>query len=707
MTGDFDHANILLIDDEPVTRTVTQAFLAKHGFNVTIAESAEAAFKLLSNGCHPDLLLLDVMMPGIDGFEACRMLRNQGKFAHLPIIMLTALDDQDSINRAFISGATDFVTKPINYPLLPHRLRYLLRSGSVFKSLYESQEVLINTQHIALLGNWRMDKAGDIVAASRQYLDIIGSATTPVHEKQLLNRVHREDRELLLSCRSQLASGRAYRLDYRLLKLGKTDAWAHVHERGFPYFDAKGLYNGAQGFTQDITERAAQEERIRDLAWHDRVTGLNNRDRLVELIERELGMKRENQRMAVLYIHLDSLRDISTIFGQDAADATIREQARRLREQLEGADKLRSCFDRTVVLAANYGRYDEHSFVVAIPRTKDDSCVSCFAETLHRTLSQPVILQSEDLIVKVFIGIARYPEDATDTLELTRRAMLVALHAASSDKHPVRLFDPEHDREAARRVMLERGLRLALEQGGQLQPYFQPKICAHTGKQTGAEVLLRWRHPELGMIPPVEFIPLAEESGLIHPISEWLLATVCEQIADWRAGNLNIGSISINLSTQSFFQRTLLQFIDEVLARTGVPGNQLIIELTESVLMQNADTARQVLDKLRARQIRISLDDFGTGFSSLSYLNSFPIDEIKIDRSFVIDLEQDKTTRALVQAIITLGHALGLKVVAEGVETSAQADLLRAMECDIFQGYLYARPLPAGEFATFRGPETL
>lgn len=312
------------------------------------------------------------------------------------------------------------------------------------------------------------------------------------------------------------------------------------------------------------------------------------------------------------------------------------------------------------------------------------------------------VSQDEEVLIKVFIGIADYPEHSDAIPELMRQAMLVATQASAGGGASVSFFDPQHDRAASHRMMLERHLRAAIEQGGQLQPYFQPKLCASTGKLTGAEVLLRWKHPELGLISPGEFIPLAEETGLIHPISEWLIAHVCDLIADWHTWGMSPGRISINLSAGSIFERSLIQFIDEQLNRTGIPPESLVIELTESVLMQNADTAQNVIAQLRQRGIHVSLDDFGTGFSSLGYLNRFSIDEIKIDRSFVIDLENDSRERALVHAIITLGHALGLKVVAEGVETERQASLLRDIGCDTFQGFLFARPMPVEEFLAFK-----
>ncbi len=691
---------ILIVDDEPVMRTITESVLSQHEFDVSTAQSAEQAIIMITEGKIPDLLLLDVLMPGMNGFEACRLLRHTHRLEHLPIIMLTALDDQHSIDEAYRCGATDFITKPLNIPLLPHRIRYLLRSAQAYQELVVSQIALVNTQQIARLGNWTMDAEGNITNASREFLQIIGATQLPVPERHLLLRVHREDRAVLVRQRAEMRMGRAYQLDYRLRSQASENAWYHVHERGFPRFDERQRYLGADGFTQDITDRIEQEERIRQLAWHDAVTGLNNRTRLTDLVDRELAMADETHALAMLFIHLANLREILTVLGHDIVDGALRALASRLKGLLENppASAIGEC--GKYLQEAKLGRYDEHSFIIALPGTPEKEGLRKLALTVHEHLGAPMILQGEEIVFKTYIGIAYYPHDATDTPELMRRAMLVALHEANSSGtgNIVSFFDAKHDTDASQRMFLERGLRAALEQGGQLQPYFQPKICTRTGKMTGAEVLLRWLHPERGMISPGEFIPLAEEVGLIQPISEWLIGHVFDLIADWKAWGLEPGAISINLSADSFFDRSLIQFIDEELARTGIPTNAVIIELTESVLMRNADTARNVVGALRERGIRVSLDDFGTGFSSLGYLNRFTIDEIKIDRSFVIDLERDSKERALVQAIVTLGHALGLEVVAEGIETASQAELLTAMGCDILQGFHFARPIAAADF---------
>lgn len=698
-----DHQpRILVVDDEPIMRSITESVLAEHDFEVSTAESAEQAIALINEGLRPDLLLLDVLMPGMNGFEACRILRRMSQFEHLPIIMLTALDDQESIDQAYGCGATDFITKPLNIALLPHRVRYLLRSATAFKDLVDNQVTLLNTQEIAHLGNWTMDPAGNMVSASQQFLDMIGATGLPVAADRLIDAVHHEDRPLLLRHRTELPIGHAYRMDYRLRNLAGDERWQHVHERGFPRFDDRKRHVGTEGFTQDITERVAQEEQIRHLAWHDPVTGLNNRARLTELIERELDSGKQQQSVTLLFIHLANLSEISTVLGQSIADAVLRALASRLTGLLESRTPGSMSSAPGGIGDAKLARHDEQAFIIALPGTPDKESIHRFAKTVHDALGQPMLLHGEDVVVKTFIGIAFFPGDAADVGELMRRAMLVALQAARGDGPAIGFFDIRQDHQASQRLTLERALRLALDQGGQLQPYFQPKICALTGRGLGAEVLLRWQHPDLGMISPGEFIPLAEETGLIHPVSEWLIGHVFDLIAGWNAAGWPPGPISINLSAESFFKHSLVPFIDRQLERTGVPASTVIIELTETVLMQNADTAQQVIGALRDRGIRVSLDDFGTGFSSLGYLNRFSIDEIKIDQSFVTNLDHDnRKVAALVQAIISLGHALSLKVVAEGIETPSQASLLRQMGCDIFQGFHFARPMPADDFAAF------
>ena len=378
--------HILVVDDEPVMRTITESVLAQQEFEVSTASSAEQAILMISEGFVPDLLLLDVLMPGMNGFEACRILRRKHRLEHLPIIMLTALDDQISIDEAYRCGATDFITKPLNIPLLPHRIRYLLRSAMAIRELFDSQITLINTQQIARLGNWTMDADGNIIRASREYLDIVGLNQLPVPERRLLPRVHREDRTTLLRQRAEMRMGRPYRLDYRLRSTLEDDVWYHVHERGIPRFDERQQYIGAEGFTQDISERVAQEEKIRNLAWHDPVTGLNNRARAIELLDRDAGQRDSLHQLSMVFIYLANLRDVQTVLGQEIADAVIRALAGRLKGMLEHPGE--DCrLDADCLQQVKLARYDEHSLIATLPGELDKEKRDAFAHAIAVSLA--------------------------------------------------------------------------------------------------------------------------------------------------------------------------------------------------------------------------------------------------------------------------------------------------------------------------------
>lgn len=689
----MNEVRILVVDDEPVTRMITESVLAAQGFIVEAAESAEMALQMLADGFEPQVILLDVIMPGMSGYEACRRLRANPRFEHLPIVMLTALDDQKSIDEAYFSGATDFITKPLNMPLLPHRIRYLLRSAMTFQQLLESRETLINTQKIARLGDWELDGAGNLINCAEQYRALLGIGRLPRPAAALLARVHQEDCAGLEAARSGLLQGFPYQLDYRVT--AADGSVAHLHEVGYPKPGAAGGY----GYTQDITQRVVAEEQVRRLAWYDPHSGLLNRSRIGELTAREMsGPEGRPLPLGLLFIQLSGLRKASLLMGQATADAALLVFCERLRQFAESAQVTTADGSLQSLRRARLGRYDEADFLLALPGELPRAAWQQLAERLLAEIAAPLEVDGEALLLAPSIGIARSPDDATDVQELIRCAMRSANLAAGEGAARIVFYDPAHDAEEASLHLLERQLRVAVDAGDQLQLYFQPKVDATSGQPVGAEVLMRWCHPERGMVSPGEFIPLAERTGLIRPMTDWLLARTVEQIAAWRAAGLRPGKISINVSAHSFYGGGLVRHIDEVLARNGVAGEQLFIEITESILMHDREAAVQVLSALRERHIGISVDDFGTGYSSLGYLQRFPVDEIKIDRSFVIDVDSKAGNQALVSAIVGLGRALGLSVVAEGVETDAQAGRLRQLGCDVLQGFLYARPMPAEQF---------
>jgi EAL domain-containing protein (putative c-di-GMP-specific phosphodiesterase class I)/GGDEF domain-containing protein len=402
-----------------------------------------------------------------------------------------------------------------------------------------------------------------------------------------------------------------------------------------------------------------------------------------------------------LFIQLSGLRKASLLLGQATADAALLMLCERLQQFAERALVTTADGPQQSLRRARLGRYDEADFLIALPGELPRAAWQQLAEQLLAEISAPLEVDGEALQLAPSIGIARSPDDAADVQELIRCAMRSANLAAGDPAVHIVFYDPAHDAEEASLHLLERQLRAAIDSGDQLQLYFQPKVDAISGLPVGAEVLMRWPQPERGMVSPGEFIPLAERTGLIRPMTDWLLLRAVEQIAAWQAAGLEPGKISVNVSAHSFYGGGLVRHIDELLARSGVAGEQLFIEITESILMHDREAAVQVLSDLRERHIGISVDDFGTGYSSLGYLQRFPVDEIKIDRSFVIDVDSKAGNQALVSAIVGLGRALGLSVVAEGVETDAQAARLRHLGCDVLQGFLYARPMPADQFTAY------
>jgi diguanylate cyclase (GGDEF)-like protein/PAS domain S-box-containing protein len=436
----------------------------------------------------------------------------------------------------------------------------------------------------------------------------------------------------------------------------------------------------------DISDRKKSEQRIRFLAEHDVLTELPNRSLCIERLRLALQQaERSGRKVAVLFIDLDRFKDINDSLGHHIGDALLRSVARRLVDAVRAGDTV--------------SRLGGDEFVVVLNGIDDvDEAAHIVHERLIPRVRQPHAVEGAELHVSCSVGIAISPDDATEIEELMRRADAAMYQAKASGKDKAQFFSAEMTERAQKRLLIEAQLRRALELG-QLQLYWQPRMAAAGGELAGVEGLLRWSHPELGAVPPGEFIPLAEEIGLIVPIGAWVIEQACAQIAAWRAAGLPAFGVSINLSARQLRDEGLIELVRDSLARHGVARGQLELELTESMVMEQAEVSLRQLHALRGLGVGLAIDDFGTGYSSLAYLNRFPITKLKIDRSFVHDMLTDPTDRAITMAIIGLGHTLGLKVVAEGVERAGEAALLREARCDELQGYLFARPMPAAALA--------
>lgn len=432
-------------------------------------------------------------------------------------------------------------------------------------------------------------------------------------------------------------------------------------------------------------ERAQAEERIKYLATHDGLTGLPNRAMFSQLLGFSIKTAERYQRhCALLFIDLDRFKIVNDSLGHAVGDALLVEVAARIRAGVRGSDVV--------------ARLGGDEFVVVVNEVTESRQVAKIARGLLTAIGKPMLLSGVECRVTASIGIAMYPEDGADDQTLTKNADVAMYLAKSEGKNDVRYFSKEIETQSIERLTLEAGLRHALERN-ELRLHYQPKLDVATGHIAGVEALLRWMHPELGLLPPLRFIPLAEETGLIVPIGRWVLQTACKQHVAWQREGLPVVSMAINVSPRQFSDKNLLADIDEALATSGMDPTLLQIEITESMVMLNVDRAIKVLDQIQSRGVRLAIDDFGTGYSSMSMMKRFPIDTIKIDRSFIRDVGSNSEDKAIAQAIIDMGKALGLTVVAEGVETIEQDEFLRSHACDELQGFLFSKPATADKMA--------
>ncbi len=447
------------------------------------------------------------------------------------------------------------------------------------------------------------------------------------------------------------------------------------------------------GVFTDISERKQSEARIHHLAHHDVLTGLPNRLLLEDRVSQAmLKSKRSSRPMALVFIDLDRFKNINDTLGHEVGDNLLVQAAQRGLSVLRDTDTL--------------SRQGGDEFVVVLPELEHRQDAMYVTRKLLAALCQPYLLAGHELTVTGSAGIALYPDDGQSVSELLRKADAAMYRAKEEGRNTFRFFSSEINTASLGELLLENDLYGALERG-ELLMYYQPKVDARTGELVGAEALMRWKHREHGMIPPSRFIPLAEENGLINAFGEWAVKTVCAQQRAWLDQGLLVVPVAVNVSAHQFAQQDLPQMVSRALAEHGIPPQLLELELTESLLMRNANRASHVLQTLRNMHVHVAIDDFGTGYSSLSYLKQFPVQSLKIDRSFVCEITEEGEPVRLASAIIAMAHELDLEVIAEGVETEAQRNYLLDRGCDQFQGYLFGRPQPVEELGRLLANKTL
>ncbi|MFQ5509744.1 MAG: putative bifunctional diguanylate cyclase/phosphodiesterase [Leptospirillia bacterium] len=685
---------VLVVDDDPQARVLAEESLGRAGFRVSLAANTGEAIEQFSAET-PNAVLLDVVMPGDDGIAACRRLRELENGSDVPVVMLTSLDDVSSIEAAYNAGATDFVSKPIQWTSLKHRLHYMLRQFAISEALHRSQSRLADAQRIARIGDWGWDLMSNAMNWSDEVYPILGiqpegfGATC----ESFLNRVHTEDRDHLKQSLSHAReTGEPLHQDFRIFT--SAGDFRFVHMEAEVLLRPDGVPYRMVGTVQDVTEMRQAQERIRYLDRHDPITGLPNRKRFKSHLTRLMRRKNtSNEKAAVLFVGLDRFKRINDTLGHDTGDTLLREAASRLQRQLSHIAP-----NEDHGMRATLAHFGGDEFTILLSRIPDSETAEHACRAVLDALSEPFHLGNQDIYITISAGVALYPDHATTPGELIKNADAALRSAKANGKNTCQFYNTDMNIDTSRQLLLESHLQKAVERN-ELALVYQPKVDTRTSTVMGIEALVRWYHPKLGMVSPFEFIPLAEETGLIVQIGEWVIRQACTQSKAWQDAGLPPVQVSVNLSPRQFWESSLAQRIGEILVETGVDPRHLEVEITEGTFMQNPEATVHTLTALKEMNIDISVDDFGTGYSSLAYLQKFPLDTLKVDRSFVKDVTTNPDSATITRTIITMAHSLGLKVIAEGVETIEQLDFITAEGCHLIQGYLFSPPIEADDVA--------
>jgi diguanylate cyclase (GGDEF)-like protein/PAS domain S-box-containing protein len=816
---------VLIVDDVPDNLAAISEMIRDLGVDVRVANSGPVALRYARLPPQPDLILLDVMMPEMDGHDVLRVLRADAETRDIPVIFVTALDDPGNEQRGIEEGAVDYITKPINPAVLGIRVKAQLelkrsRDMVAGQKAWLEQEVarrvaenvqLDTRLQIALatsgFGIWEHDHERGSNQWSPSLSRILGLAEGPTTIAASLELIHPEDRNaieqgmvaspgqgdeihveelrmrhadghwvwmeargrilrrdaqgkalLTLGTMADISRRKVADAEHRLSSvvftgisdgvcitdangdilltnqafskvtgyssseaLGKNprilrsgthgpefyrDMWDSINRQGnwqgeitnrrkdgelvtewlniSAVSDKSGRLTNYVGVYSDLSERHAAAERIQYLSSFDPLTNLPNRSLFADRLGQALiSAHRFNRETAVILLDLDRFRFINDTLGPPVGDAILVEVARRLNLQVREGDTI--------------GRRSGNEFGFVMANLSHERDTIALAQRMLDAIAVPFEVGEHTVAITACIGVAVAPRNGDDVDALMKCADAALLRTKKSGQNTFRFYSPEMDADAARRLGLEAALRKALHRN-ELTVYYQPQISLDSGNMIGMEALLRWNNPEFGSISPAEFIPIAEETGLILPIGEWVLRTACLQTRQWLDLGLANLRIAVNLSSRQFRQANLPGLVSQCLAESGLPAGALELEITESALIDDIDEAIAQCRSLKALGVKISLDDFGTGYSSLAYISRLPFDKIKIDQSFVRDITENPVNAAIASAAIVMARSLNLSVLAEGVETEAQASFLRSRRCDSMQGYLFSRPLPTTEF---------
>lgn len=676
-------AYLLIVDDNELNRDMLARRLERKGYSVDAATSATELMDRLEQ--HPvDLILLDIEMPGVSGLEALRTIRELHSPIELPIIMVTARNQSEDIVTALDLGANDYLTKPVDFAVALARIGTQLSHKRAQESLKESEERYALAARGANDGLWDWNLSTNVIYFSPRWKAMLGYQEHEIGDKpeEWFDRIHEADRDRVKEELGAHQNGPALHFEsvHRLRHRDGTFRW--MLSRGIATRDSAGKPVRMAGSQTDVTEGKVS----------DPLTGLPNRLLLIDRLDRLMKHAKRHTRssFAVLFLDLDAFKMVNDSMGHVVGDQLLVGVAKRLESCLRATDTVARLTPETFTLARMGG--DE--FTILLDELKDPVDAERAAQRIISGLAQPFLLDGREVFTSASIGIAlgtpgyRHPE------EILRDADTAMYRAKSLGKARYELFNTDMRASVMARLQLETDLRRAIERQ-EFRNMYQPIVELETGEITGFEALLRWQHPTRGLLAPSEFISIAEETGLIRELGWWNLRQACSDMAEWNAHS-STGkplTISVNLSMKQFMQPNLVENIRSLLQELNLSPETLKLEVTESTVMEDPATAVEMLQQMKTIGIRLAIDDFGTGYSSLSYLHRFPLDTLKMDRSFISGEQAGGSGMEIARTILPLARNLSLDVVAEGVETAEQVEELKKLHCKYAQGFYFSKPI--------------
>jgi len=691
--------NILIVDDDPVVLKSLKDLLATRGIDANTAIGGREAIVCLDQKEY-DLVLLDLQMPYVNGHDVMRHIKQQKM--NLSIIVVSGETSFEAARDACSQGAYDFLRKPYATDELMITVKNALKEKSLEKQnkriqnqLHESERLhryLVNTSPDII---YILDQDGHFSFINDRIETLLGYDNKELIGKHYSILVHQKDLEVARYVFNERRVGDRASRNVELRLKCKDDSSPRFFEAStLPIeLSSMGIYQnegdpkkktylGTYGVARDITERKLAEDTINFQAYHDLLTNLPNRALLRDRLSLAISQaKREDEMLAVMFLDLDRFKNINDSLGHVVGDELLQQVSTRLKSCVREGDTL--------------ARFGGDEFTLLLPKiTRGKEDVSSIAEKINDVLKDPFVIDNNELYVSASIGISIYPRDGTNMDLLIKHADIAMYHVKDTGKNNYKFYSDDMTTPYFQNLSLETGIHKALD-NDEFHLMYQPQINLKTGEIVGVEALLRWDHPEHGMITPAEFVPFAEETGMIVEIGHWVLRNACAELRRWRDAGLPEIRMSINMSARQLAEKAIVKHISNILKDYGIPGHCLEIEITENTIMSDMDSVIQKLKALSKKGVFIAIDDFGTGYSSLSYLHKLPIHTLKIDRAFIKEVNMQHSGNSIINTIVAMARGLNLNVIAEGVETQQQLEYLQEIECSEAQGFLFGKPLPA------------